>query len=101
MSMGAGSECGDCSSYLDQEKYPGFFAWIIPSGNGVGKVGVSGKGINSSTIIQEFLEKKGNFSVIRKIYAPIWIKGPIKKFVDNNTIIVGDAAGQSKPTTAG
>ena len=27
--------------YLDQEKYPGFFAWIIPSGNGVGKVGVS------------------------------------------------------------
>ena len=87
--------------YLDQEKYPGFFAWIIPSGNGVGKVGVSGKGINSSTIIQEFLEKKGNFSVIRKIYAPIWIKGPIKKFVNNNTIVVGDAAGQAKPTTSG
>jgi geranylgeranyl reductase family protein len=87
--------------YLDQEKYPGFFAWIIPSGDGVGKVGVSGKGINTSKIIQEFLEKRGRFSVIRKIYAPIWIKGPIKEFVDDNTIIVGDAAGQSKPTTAG
>ena len=87
--------------YLDQEKYPGFFAWIIPSGNGVGKVGVSGKGIDTSTIIQKFLEQKGNFSVIRKIYAPIWIKGPIKEFVNENTIIAGDAAGQAKPTTAG
>ena len=87
--------------YLDQEKYPGFFAWVIPSGNGVGKVGVSGKDINTSKIIQEFLEKKGDFSVIRKIYAPIWIKGPIKEFVNHNTVIVGDAAGQAKPTTAG
>ena len=87
--------------YLDQKKYPGFFAWIIPSGNGVGKVGVSGKGINTSITIQNFLEQKGNFSIIRKIYAPIWIKGPIKKFVNESTIIVGDAAGQAKPTTAG
>ena len=87
--------------YLNQEKYPGFFAWIIPSGEGVGKVGVSGRGINPSTIIQEFLENKGNYSVIRKIFAPIWIKGPIKKFVTGDTITVGDAAGQSKPTTAG
>ena len=79
--------------YLDQEKYPGFFAWIIPSGNGVGKVGVSGKGIDTSTIIHKFLEQKGNFSVIRKIYAPIWIKGPIKKFVNENTIIAGGMAG--------
>ena len=31
----------------------------------------------------------------------IWIKGPIKNFVEENTVIVGDAAGQAKPTTAG
>jgi len=87
--------------YLDQEKFPGFFAWIIPSGDGVGKVGVSGNLISSISTINEFLENKGNFSVIRKIYAPIWIKGPIKQFVHGNTVIVGDAAGQAKPTTAG
>ena len=92
---------GRVEVYLDQEKYPGFFAWVIPSGNGVGKVGVSGKAIDASTLIQEFLEKKGNYSIIRKIYAPIWIKGPIKHFTTENTIIVGDAAGQAKPTTAG
>ena len=49
----------------------------------------------------KFLEHKGNYSTIRKIFAPIWIKGPIKKFVDNKTVIVGDAAGQAKPTTSG
>ena len=92
---------GQVEVYFDQEKYPEFFAWIIPSGKGVGKVGVSGKGINTLAIIDEFLKSKGNFSTIRKIFAPIWIKGPIKNFVEENTVIVGDAAGLAKPTTAG
>ena len=87
--------------YFDQEKYPEFFAWIIPSGKGVGKIGVSGKGINTASSIDEFLKLKGDFSTIRKIFAPIWIKGPINNFVEDNTVIVGDAAGQAKPTTAG
>ena len=92
---------GKVEVYFDQKKYPGFFAWIIPSSEGIGKVGVAGKGINASEVIQEFLSRKGNYSTIRKIFAPIWIKGPIKKFVSKNIVIVGDAAGQSKPTTAG
>ncbi len=92
---------GTVEVYFDQKKYPGFFAWIIPSSEGIGKVGVAGKGINASQIIQEFLSSKGNYSTIRKIFAPIWIKGPIKKFVSKNIVTIGDAAGQSKPTTAG
>ena len=92
---------GQVEVYFDQEKYPEFFAWIIPSGKGVGKIGVSGKGINTTNRIDEFLKSKGSFSTIRKIFAPIWIKGPIKNFVENDVIIVGDAAGQAKPTTAG
>ncbi len=92
---------GKVEVYFDQKKYPGFFAWVIPSSDGIGKVGVAGKGINVSETIQEFLLRKGNSSTIRKIFAPIWIKGPIKKFVSKNIVIIGDAAGQSKPTTAG
>ncbi|KAF6243671.1 dehydrogenase [Nitrosopumilus sp. b1] len=87
--------------YFDKEKYPGFFAWIIPSSNGTGKVGVAGKGINAAMVLEEFLSSKGKYSVIRKIFAPIWIKGPIEKFVNQNIVTIGDAAGQSKPTTAG
>ena len=92
---------GQVEVYFDQEKYPEFFAWIIPSGEGVGKIGVSGRGINTVDRIDEFLKSKGSFSTIRKIFAPIWIKGPIKNFVEDTTLIVGDAAGQAKPTTAG
>ena len=94
-------EDGKVEVYFDQIKYPGFFAWIIPSGNGMGKVGIAGKEINVSNMMEEFLRNKGRCSTIRKIFAPIWVKGPIKNFVSDNTVIAGDAAGQSKPTTAG
>ncbi len=92
---------GKVEVIFDQEKYPGFFAWIIPSNEGKGKVGVAGKGINVAETIDKILAKKGKHSTIRKIFAPIWIKGPIEKFVEGNVVIVGDAAGQAKPTTAG
>ena len=94
-------EDGKVEVYFDNIKYPGFFAWIIPSGNGAGKVGGAGRKINVSNLMEQFLKSKGNHSTIRKIFAPIWIKGPIKNFVVENTVIAGDAAGQSKPTTAG
>ncbi|MBT87555.1 MAG: dehydrogenase [Gammaproteobacteria bacterium] len=92
---------GKVEVIFDQEKYPGFFAWIIPSNEGKGKVGVAGKGINVAETLDTILKEKGQFSTIRKIFAPIWIKGPIEKFVEGKTVIIGDAAGQAKPTTAG
>lgn len=92
---------GKVQVFFDQEKYPGFFAWVIPSDQGKGKIGVAGKGINVVEAIEKFLQTMGNYSTIRKIYAPIWIKGPIDKFIDGKIVIVGDAAGQAKPTTAG
>jgi digeranylgeranylglycerophospholipid reductase len=87
---------------FDSVKYPGFFAWVIPTGEGRGKVGLAGRNINPARTIASYLFGKGTrFSVIRKIFAPIWIRGPIDKFVNGRTITVGDAAGQTKPTTAG
>ena len=92
---------GKVEVIFDQEKYAGFFAWVIPSGEGKGKVGVAGRGIKVSETLDNILRDKGKYSTIRKIFAPIWIKGPIKKFVEGKTVIIGDAAGQAKPTTAG
>lgn len=87
---------------FDSELYPGFFAWVIPTGEGKGKIGVAGRNINPNLILEKLLEKKGKpYSVIRKIYAPLWIHGYVKPFHINKTVIVGDAAGQTKPTTAG
>ncbi len=86
---------------FDSEKYPGFFSWIIPASEGMGKVGVAGRGINAMQALESLLEQRGKHSVIRKVFAPIWVNGPVEKFVSGNIVTVGDAAGQSKPTTAG
>ena len=88
---------------FDSQKYPGFFAWIIPTGEGTGKVGVAGKGINAATALKSYMDSKGEkYSVVRKVYAPIWVSGPIENFIGApRTVIIGDAAGQTKPTTAG
>ncbi|MDP8888248.1 MAG: NAD(P)/FAD-dependent oxidoreductase [Thermoproteota archaeon] len=86
---------------FNSQQYPGFFAWIIPTGRGKGKVGVAGRRINAASALQRFIDSKGKYSVVRKVYAPIWINGPLQSFVFDRMIIVGDAAGQSKPTTAG
>ncbi|MDH5432287.1 MAG: NAD(P)/FAD-dependent oxidoreductase [Nitrosopumilus sp.] len=94
-------EKGKVGVAFDQKKFPGFFAWVIPSGEGKGKVGVAGRGIKVSETLDKILEGKRKYSVIRKIFAPIWIKGPIDNFVEGKTVIIGDAAGQAKPTTAG
>lgn len=94
-------EKGKVKVIFDQKRFPGFFAWIIPSGDGKGKVGVAGKAINVAETLEKILEEKGNYSTIRKIFAPIWIKGPIENFINGKTVIIGDAAGQAKPTTAG
>lgn len=87
---------------FDAELYPGFFAWIIPTGEGKGKVGIAGRNINPNILLESFLKTRGKpYSVIRKIYAPIWIAGYVKPFCLGKNVIVGDAAGQTKPTTAG
>jgi digeranylgeranylglycerophospholipid reductase len=87
---------------FDKIKYPDFFAWIIPSGDGKAKIGIAGRKINPLKTLESFIDSfNSKYSIIRKIYAPIWIGGPLKKFSFNNMILVGDAAGQTKPTTAG
>jgi flavin-dependent dehydrogenase len=89
--------------YFDADKYPGFFAWVIPLGDNKAKIGVAGRDINIVNSIKSFLESKGSpYSISRKIFAPICVSGPIRHFIDRHRfLIVGDAAGQTKPTTAG
>lgn len=87
--------------YLDQTKYPGFFAWVIPSPYGTAKIGVAGRWINATVALDEFLAGRGEYSILRRIMAPLWVGGPLKSFVSDSVVTVGDAAGQTKPTTAG
>ena len=86
--------------YFDNLAYPGFFLWVIPLGNDTAKVGVAGKSINCYRILDKFVKER-KLNVINKIGAPIYIGGPLDKFVNGRIIKVGDAAGLTKPSTAG
>jgi len=86
--------------FLDAEKYPGFFAWVIPYGKDLAKVGAAGRGINSRAVLESFLAR-GKHRVIRKVVAPIYIGGPTAAFCEGRRLKVGESAGMVKPTTAG
>ena len=91
---------GEVEVHLDQRKYPGFFAWVIPRGDGVAKVGAAGVGINSFKTLDSFLEGRKSM-VLTRVAAPIYVGGPANDFAVGRTVYVGESAGQVKPTTAG
>ncbi len=86
--------------FMDAEKYPGFFAWVIPYGRHVAKVGVAGHGISPFRALEEFLSRRPS-KILRRVSAPIYIGGPATQFARGRRILVGESAGQVKPTTAG
>ena len=86
--------------YTDKEKYPGFFAWVIPRGAGIAKVGAAGFGINAVKALEEFLASRKS-KIVTKVACTIYVGGPVNRFVSGRTVYVGESAGQVKPTTAG
>ncbi len=57
-----------------------FFCMDNTYGQGRGKVGVAGRGINAGSALQSYIDSKGKNSVVRKVYAPIWVEWPTTKF---------------------
>ena len=86
--------------FLDAKRFPGFFAWVIPFGQHLAKVGAAGFGINPFRALDSFLADKPH-RVLRKVSAPVYVGGPISQFVIGRKVLVGESAGQVKPTTAG
>ncbi|MDG6955770.1 MAG: NAD(P)/FAD-dependent oxidoreductase [Nitrososphaerota archaeon] len=86
--------------FLDAEKYPGYFAWVIPFGKHRAKVGAAGYGVSPFRALDRFLEGRST-TVLRKVSAPIYVGGPAQSFVRGRRVYVGESAGQVKPTTAG
>jgi digeranylgeranylglycerophospholipid reductase len=86
--------------FMDAEKYPGFFAWVIPFGGNKAKVGAAGRGISPFKALDAFLAGRRS-TILRRVSAPIYVGGPAPRFVEGRRVLVGESAGQVKPTTAG
>jgi len=83
---------------------PGFFAWVIPLGEDSARVGLGCRGMNPREALNRFVEnrfKDEDYECLAVRSGLIVASGPIKRTFGNRLLVVGDAAGQVKPTTGG
>ena len=85
--------------YFDTKIAKGFFGWRIPRGDGTVRIGVGS--VESPVEGFEKFLKKFDAKPISKFGAVIPIEGPLERTAGKDVILVGDAAGQVKPTTGG
>ncbi len=94
--------------YQTPEFAPSFFGWLIPIDGKTAKVGLGTSRKHAGKELQRMLEKYPplrerleNTEIYYRIAGKIPIHGPRKKTVTNGAVLVGDVAGQTKPTTGG
>ncbi len=90
--------------YSGKHMAPGFFAWLAPTVPGKAKAGLlsnrnPGRAIAS---FLKYLESRGKILPVAQgiSFGSIPLK-PLARTYSQRTLIVGDAAGQAKPTTGG
>ena len=94
--------------YQTPEFAPGFFAWIIPIGEDEAKVGLGSHSRPTGKYLQHFITKHpiakhklSSASIEKQMSGAIPVGSFIRKTYTDNVMVVGDAAGQTKPTTGG
>lgn len=89
-------------TYLLKDALPGFI-WIIPLKNNLYRVGLFSNQDykKQSELLTEFLDKNFNYSIIEKYRGFIPVYDDKNQIVKNRALLIGDAAGQIKPTSGG
>ncbi|MHA2434007.1 MAG: NAD(P)/FAD-dependent oxidoreductase [Candidatus Thorarchaeota archaeon] len=93
--------------YYGRHIAPGFFAWIIPLGDGRARVGLAARDrakIRLEASIRQhpaMSEKLKHASAERGFGGIVLVGLPVKRTVAGRFLLVGNAAGMVKPTTGG
>ncbi|MDO8751717.1 MAG: NAD(P)/FAD-dependent oxidoreductase [Dehalococcoidia bacterium] len=100
-----GAEEQHVQVFVGKSVAPGWFAWTIPLGNGRVRLGVgTSNGVKPVECLRHMLETYP--AQLKGWQATRWTGGTIplwsrRKIVQDNVMLVGDAAGQVKPTSGG
>jgi len=79
----------------------GFFAWVIPTGDDSARCGLASRG-DGLAGLKGFVRKRFGVEAPSEVRAGrVCTGGPVRRTVYGNVLLVGDAAGQVKPTTGG
>lgn len=91
--------------YLGSEVAPLGYAWVFPKSENIANVGIGVQGKPAKAYLDKFI--KDHPEMFSKSYAiefrgaAVTIGGQLKKIVDDNVILIGEAAGQVIPLTGG
>lgn len=88
--------------HLGREVAPHFFAWAVPSFPGHARVGLgTDQGKQARSLLDRWLsERFAGREIVERNAGEIPI-GPAERTVADGVMLVGDAAGQAKPTSGG
>ena len=100
----ATTEVGEVEVYFGREIAPGFFGWLVPTSPRMARVGLLSRH-NPELYLRKLLaslvaQGKIVSAEAKLIYGGIPLK-PLGKTYGERLIVVGDAAGQVKPTSGG
>lgn len=88
--------------HVGKKVAPNFFAWVIPLNGNSARVGLACKWANPREKLESFVKSRfDKYSRLSVSSGRIVTCGPISRTFNDNLVVVGDAAGQSKPTTGG
>jgi flavin-dependent dehydrogenase len=90
--------------YLGRNVAPGFFAWLVPTEPGYALAGLLVRK-NAQERFARFISDRESDGSVRKLVSKVTCWGiplrPLRKTYTDRVLVVGDAAGQVKPTTGG
>ncbi len=88
--------------FLGREVAPGFFAWAVPAREGELRVGLAtGSGREAGRLLAKLLKTRFPGAEVRGQVGGLIPIGPPRRTVAGSALLVGDAAGQVKPTSGG
>jgi digeranylgeranylglycerophospholipid reductase len=94
-------EPGMVELWFGESLAEGFFAWVIPTGDDAVRCGLASRGDGIGSL-KGFLKNRFGVEPPAKVKAGrVCTGGPVQRTVYSNVLLVGDAAGQVKPTTGG
>lgn len=99
---GRGTE--DIEIFVGNRVAPGWFAWVIPLGDGAARLGIGGLTRNLKRHLVSFLERvRLQFGEFETTGWKGWLipVEPLPRIAFDNALLVGDAARQAKPSSGG
>lgn len=78
-----------------------YFFWAVSIRDDIVRIGTASQSNLRKKLEKVLLSISNDCKIIRRYYGLIITGGPLKNFLIDNRILIGDAAGQVKPTTGG